>query len=66
VAAPPVFADSIVYEKGGNVWVASPDGSGQRQLTTSGDYGRPSQADDGTIIAARGDVLERLDRSVVS
>lgn len=63
-AAPPsALASSIVFEKNGNVWVAGPDGSGQRQVTTSGGYGRPSQADDGTIIAARGDLLERLDRS---
>ena len=63
VAAPSALASSIVYEKNGNVWVAGPDGSGQRQVTTSGGYGRPSQADDGTIIATRGDVLERLNRS---
>ena len=63
VAAPPALASSIVYEKDGNVWVANPDGSGQRQLTSEGGYSRPSQADDGTIIAAKGDVLQRLDRS---
>jgi hypothetical protein len=40
-AAPSALADSIVYEKAGNVWLASPDGSGQRQLTTAGGYGRP-------------------------
>jgi hypothetical protein len=62
-AAPAALADSIVYEKNGNVWVANPDGSGQRQLTTSGGYSRPSQADDGTIIAAKEAVLHRLDRS---
>ena len=61
--APPALADSIVYEKGGNVWLASPDGSGQRQLTTTGGYGRPSQADDGTIVATKDAVLHRLSRS---
>jgi hypothetical protein len=63
VAAPNALADSIVYEKDGNIWVAFPDGSGQRQVTTSAGYGTPSQADDGTIIAAKDDVLHRLSRS---
>jgi hypothetical protein len=63
LTAPSPLADSIVYEKGGNVWLASPDGSGQRQLTTAGGYGRPSQADDGTIVATKDAVLHRLSRS---
>jgi hypothetical protein len=63
LTAPSALADSIVYEKGGNVWLASPDGSGQRQLTTAGGYGRPSQADDGTIVATKDAVLHRLSRS---
>jgi hypothetical protein len=63
LTAPSAFADSIVFEKGGNVWAANPDGSGQRQVTTAGGYGRPSQADDGTIIAAKDNVLHRLSRS---
>lgn len=62
-AAPSAPADSIVFERGGNVWLANPDGSGQRQLTSSGGYSRPSQADDGTIIAAKDAVLHRLSRS---
>lgn len=61
--APSAFADSIVYEKGGNVWLAKPGGSGQRQLTTAGGYGKPSQADDGTIVATKNAVLHRLSRS---
>jgi hypothetical protein len=63
VTAPPTLADSIVYEKGGNVWLAGPNGSGQRQLTTAGGYARPSQADNGTIVATKGPVLQRLSRS---
>jgi hypothetical protein len=63
LTTPSALADSIVYEKGGNVWLASPDGSGSRQLTTSGGYGRPSQANDGTIVAAKDAVLHRLSRS---
>ena len=63
VTAPPALADSIVYEKGGNVWLASPNGSGQRQVTTAGGYARPSQSDAGTIVATKGAVLHRLSRS---
>jgi hypothetical protein len=62
-AAPTALADSIVFERGGNVWLANPDGSGQRQLTKDGGYSRPSQSDDGTIVAANGSVLHRLSRS---
>jgi hypothetical protein len=63
VSAPAALADSIVYEKGGNIWLANPDGSGQRQVTTSGGYSKPSQANDGTIVAVRDRLLHRLDRS---
>jgi hypothetical protein len=63
IVAPSASADSIVYEKDGNVWLANPNGSGKRQVTTGGGYGRPSQADDGTIIATNGAVLHRLSRS---
>lgn len=51
-------ASSIVYINGGNVWIAAPDGTQQYQVTTDGSpsdpYSRPSQADDGTIVAVRG------------
>jgi hypothetical protein len=63
VTAPAALADSIVYEKSGNIWLANPDGSSQHQVTTAGGYGRASQADDGTIIAAKDAVLHRLSRS---
>ena len=63
VSAPPALADSIVYEKGGNVWAANPDGTGQRQVTTSGGYSKPTQANDGTIVAVKGKLLHRMDRS---
>jgi hypothetical protein len=56
------FADSIVYEKDGNVWLASPDGARQVQVTTSGGFTRPTQADDGTIVAVKDTLLQRLDR----
>ena len=65
-AAPAASADSIVFTKDANVWVAAPDGSGQRAVTTDGSaaapYSDPSQADDGTILARRGTQLLRIDR----
>ncbi len=46
-------AAAITYADGGNVWIASPDGSVRKQLTTNatGDlkYYGPSQADNGKI-----------------
>jgi WD40-like Beta Propeller Repeat len=50
-------ASSLVFIKENNVWLANPDGSGQYQVTLDGTaenpYLSPSQADDGTIVAAR-------------
>ncbi len=48
-------ADSIVFLKGGNIWIAGADGSGARQFTLH-PYGwsSPSEADDGTIVAGGG------------
>lgn len=64
--AAPAAADSIVFVKDANVWVAQPDGGAARPLTTDGTpqlpYGSPSQADDGTVLAARGSRLYKLDR----
>jgi hypothetical protein len=64
VLAGPAAADSIVYERSSNIWVANPDGSGQHQVTTDGTggrpYGSPSQADDGTILASHGNDIVRL------
>lgn len=51
---------SIVFEKraDGNIWLASPDGLRQRRVTLNGTradpYEHPTQADNGTIVAARG------------
>jgi WD40 repeat protein len=59
-------ADSIVFVKDANVWVASPDGSNQRQLTRDGTadhpYRSPSQADDGTVAASRLDRIRLIRR----
>ena len=62
--AGPAAADSIVYVKDHNVWLANADGSGRYQVTTDGapgwGYGSPSQADDGTIVARRGTDIVRM------
>ena len=59
-------ASSIVFVKDHNVWLSSPDGTGQRQLTTDGTsalaYESPSQAVDGTILVGRGLRFVKLDR----
>ncbi|MBA2642926.1 MAG: hypothetical protein H0U82_08375 [Actinobacteria bacterium] len=51
-------ADSIVFIKSHNVWLAKADGSGQVRLTRDGTaaspYYSPTQADNGTIVALRG------------
>ncbi|RZS79959.1 WD40 repeat protein [Motilibacter rhizosphaerae] len=55
---------SIVYIRGANVWIARGDGAGKRQVTHDGTrsdpYWSPSEADDGTIAAARGAAIVRL------
>jgi hypothetical protein len=62
--AAPAMADSIAYIKDGNVWLATPDGGRQVQITTSGDYSYVSQADDGTMIAlAPNERLRKLSRT---
>jgi hypothetical protein len=57
-------ASSIAYIKDDDVWLSSPDGSRQRQVTTDGTaakyYNSPSQADDGTILAKHGSHFVRL------
>jgi hypothetical protein len=64
VAAAPAGADSIVYVKDGNVWLANPDGSGRYQVTSDGTAAQPwrspSQADDGTIAAGFGNEIVRM------
>jgi hypothetical protein len=63
LAAPSALADSIVFEKSGNVWAVNPDGTGARQVTSGGGYSNPSQANDGTIFAVKGGLIHRLNRS---
>ena len=62
LVAGPAAADSISYIKDGNVWLTTPDGTRQSQVTTSGIYSYASQADDGTFIALTGERLHKLSR----
>lgn len=57
----------LVYIQGNNVWIAAPDGTDSRPLTTDGTdsdrYHDPSWSGDGTIVALRGSrTLVHLDR----
>jgi hypothetical protein len=54
---------SIVYEKGGKLWVASPDGRVKKRVPHTGRFDWPSQADNGTIVAQRGINFHRLSRN---
>ncbi|MDA0164075.1 hypothetical protein OM076_27630 [Solirubrobacter ginsenosidimutans] len=62
VAAAPAAADSISYLRDGNIWLTTPDGARQFQVTSTGIYSYASQADDGTFIALTGERLHRLSR----
>ncbi len=57
-------ADSIVYVKDANVWLADGNGGSQYQVTLDGTaehpYRSPSQADDGTIAVSHGDEILRM------
>ena len=63
LAAASASADSIVYTKDGNVWLSSPDGAKQYQVTFNGSFSDASQADDGTIVALHLKQFVHLDRS---
>lgn len=67
--AAPALADtgSIVFTRDGDLWLAQVDGSGQHQVTLDGaaePYLSASQADDGTIVSARGGAFD-LDADIV-
>jgi hypothetical protein len=64
-AAGSAAADSIVFIKDKNLWVANPDGSAARAITSDGaegEYWSPSQADDGTIAVAHRERVELWNR----
>src|SRR3954451_4101062 len=48
-------ADTIVFQRKGDVWAMQPDGSAERQVTHGGGFAWPSAADDGTIAALAAD-----------
>ena len=53
-----------LHRQGGDVWLATPDGARQQQVTHTGGYSNVSQADDGTMIAlAPGERLHKLSRT---
>lgn len=60
--APSADASSIAFIQDGNVKLASPDGATIVPVTGGGGFSAVSQADDGTLIALRGQQLVRLDR----
>ena len=62
-AAAPAAGGSIVYVKGGKLWIASPDGRVQRRVPHAGAFESPSQSDSGMIVAQRGVQFFRLDRA---
>ena len=67
VAAAPVAHDaasagSILYHKGGRLWVASPSGRGKHRIPRSRGLSNPSQDDKGRIVAQKGIKLYRLSR----
>ncbi|GAA5150526.1 hypothetical protein GCM10023340_27840 [Nocardioides marinquilinus] len=67
-AAPSVQAaavpGSLLFVRDHDVWIARADGTGARAVTADGTassaYRTPTQADDGTIVAARGSVIVRM------
>jgi hypothetical protein len=66
--AAPAFADSIAYSgSDGNIWLTTPDGARQHQVTkdgtTSQRYRNPTQANDGTILAIRERIFHFLNQN---
>ena len=57
---------TLLYVKNHNIYVSRPDGTGTRQLTTSGTssspWRSPSGTDSGIVVAARGGVVYRMDQ----
>jgi hypothetical protein len=62
LAADVALADSIVYTKNGDIFLAVPDGSREFQVSNVGGFSDPTQADDGTIVATRSRKLYRMNR----
>jgi Tol biopolymer transport system component len=62
-SAGPAAADSIVYIGDGDVWLVSPDGEKQHQVTSDGGYSSPTQSDDGKIVAVKGGAIYVMDQN---
>ena len=62
VGAAPAAADSIAYVKDGSVWLSTPDGARQYQVTNGGGFSAVSQSDDGHLAALHGDRIAYLDQ----
>src|ERR1700744_5000447 len=43
-------ADTLLYEQGNEIWLANPDGTGARAITSGGPFTLPSEADNGTVV----------------
>jgi len=56
-------ADSVIYVKDGDVWLAEPDGSDRFRVTSNGGYSYASQSENGVIVAARDNRIHRLSRT---
>jgi hypothetical protein len=53
-------ADSILFTRGGDIWLASPDGANQFQVTSGGGYNYASQSESGAVIVASREFSNRL------
>jgi hypothetical protein len=62
VLAGAASASSILYKKGGKLWVASPSGKGKHAIKNTRGLSNPSQDNRGRIVAQRGIKLYRLSR----
>jgi PASTA domain/WD40-like Beta Propeller Repeat len=62
-AAGTAQASSIVFVRGGDVWLTTPDGSREHRVTSGQDIRAVTQAEDGTIFAWRPGQLYKLDQN---
>lgn len=53
-------ADSILFTRGGDIWLSSPDGGNQFQVTSGGGYTYASQSESGAVIVAARELSNRL------
>jgi dipeptidyl aminopeptidase/acylaminoacyl peptidase len=51
LALPAWGADRLAFLRGGNVWIAATDGSGEQQLTDAGANNTPAISPDGALVA---------------